>query len=40
VRIYCRELSDNQPMSENDAGTFIPGDGDHLTEWPRLAFGE
>ncbi len=40
VRIYCGELADNQPMSEDDAVTFIPGDGDHLTEWPRLAFGE
>ena len=39
VRIYCGELADNQPMSEDDAVTFIPGDGDHLTEWPRLAFG-
>lgn len=40
VRIYCGELSDNQPMSEDDTVTFIPGDGDHLTEWPRIAFGE
>ena len=26
--------------AEDDAVTFIPGDGDHLREWPRLAFGE
>ena len=40
VHIYCGELSDNQPTAEDDTVTFISGDGDHLSEWPRLAFGE
>lgn len=40
VRIYCGELSGNLPAEEDDAAILVPGDGDHLTDWPRLAFGE
>ena len=39
VRIYCGELSDNQPEEEDPAVTFISGSGDYLREWPSLAFG-
>lgn len=40
IRIYCGELSDNQPEEEDPAVTFISGSGDYLREWPSLAFGD